>query len=207
MPDASEPTADEAGLDATSAEEQFFDGEDAGPADQQGADLERAFLPTEEDFAPFDPREPSSSQPPNTVDEVSEEPQPAAFDPRYREEFEGLLFIGSLRKRFRWAGHEFVIRTLVTNELLEVSLLQKPYQGSMGEIKAYQAAVVAASILSVDGKPPPLPITDEISALEARFHYVINHWQPIVIDMLYGQVMDLEAKVNEVLAAMGKAVG
>lgn len=200
MPDAPEPT-DDAPEGVTGDETP--DGEGATQAD----DLQAAFLPSEEDFAPFDPREPSSNQPRTTVDEVSDDPPAPEFDPRFREEFEGLLFVGSLRKRFRWMGHEFVIRTLVTEELLEVALVSKPYQGSLGEIKAYQSAVVAASILSVDGKPPPIPITDEMSDVEARFQYVIRHWQPVVIDMIYGQVMDLEAKVTAVLASMGKAGG
>lgn len=208
MPDTPEPTADDQAPAAPASEDEIFDGEGAQPAEAQN-DLSSAFMPTDEDYAPFDPREASSNQPPATVDEVSDSPSASVpqFDPRYTEEFEGLLFLGALRKRFRWMGHEFVIRTLVTSEVLEVGLMQKPYVGSMGEIKAYQAAVVAAAVLSVDGKPPPIPITDEVSDLEARFHYVITHWQPIVIDMLYGQQLALEMTVNETLAAMGKAQG
>lgn len=206
MPDAPEPTADDTAPAAPASEDEIFDGEGAEPAEAQ-SDLSAAFMPTDEDYAPFDPREASSKQPPATVDEVSDQPQVPAFDPRYTEEFEGLLFLGALRKRFRWMGHEFVVRSLVTSEVLEVGLLQKPYVGSMGEIKAYQSAVVAAAIMSVDGKPPPIPVTDMDSDLEARFQYVINHWQPIVIDMLYGQVLSLEQTVNETLSAMGKARG
>lgn len=207
MPDAPEPTTGDDATGAPVTEEEIFDGDGAAQAGDPQNDLAAAFRPSDEDYAPFDPREASSNQPPATVDETSSDPQPPQFDPRYTEEFEGLLFIGALRKRFRWMGHEFVIRTLTTSEVLEVGLLQKPYVGSMGEIKAYQAAVVAASILSVDGKPPPLPVTDADSDLEARFNYVIAHWQPIVIDMLYGQQLDLETVVNETLAAMGKARG
>lgn len=205
MPDTPEPTADEAPV-APVSEDEIFDGEGVEPEAQQ-SDLSAAFMPTDEDYAPFDPREASSKQPPATVDETASNPAVPSFDPRYTEEFEGLLFLGALRKRFRWMGHEFVLRSLVTSEVLEVGLIQKPYMGSMGEIKAYQAAVVAASILSVDGKPPPIPVTDMDSDLEARFQYVITHWQPIVIDMLYGQVLSLEMTVNETLSAMGKARG
>lgn len=180
---------------------------DSGPEVDEPAieGLGAAFLASDEDYAPFDPRESSANQPAGVVGEDTD--KVVEFDPRYKDSFEGLLFIGSLRKRFKWMGHEFVIRTLCTNEVLEVGLVAKPYQESLGEIKAYQAAVVAASILSVDGKPPPIPITDEDSPLESKFFYVVNHWQPVVIDMIYGQVMSLEVEVNNVLASMGKAVG
>ena len=79
----------------------------------------------------------------------------------------------------------------------------------MGEIKAYQAACVAACLISVDRQPMPTPITDEVTDtwLDTRFQYVIDHYQPIVIDVIYGELMKLEAKVNEVLTAMGKASG
>lgn len=181
-----------------SAQEQFM------------ADLTGAFVPTDEDYGPFDPTDiivpPVEDE--ATIDEAREDGDDTPrFDPRYRDEFEGLLFVGSLRKRFRWMGHLFVIRTLTVNETLEVALLNKPYVGTLGELKAYQAALVAASVVTIDGKPLPIPTTMNESDLEAKFEYVINNWQPITIDMLYGQILELEAKVNEVLAALGKAQG
>jgi hypothetical protein len=180
-----------------SAQEQFM------------ADLTEAFQPSEEDYGPFDPTDiitPPADE--NTFDEArSDAPTVPGFDPRYRDEFEGLLYIGSLRKRFQWMGHLFVIRTLTVNETLEVGLINKPYVGTLAEMKAYQAATVAASVVTVDGKALPVPVSLDLTDLEARFEYVINHWQPITIDMLYGQIMELEAKVTEVLAALGKARG
>ncbi len=204
MPEQPDPPADEQDAETPPVEEDRYLFDDV-PEEEvaPNADLAAAFAPTEEDYAAFDPRL-AASQPASTQDD-QEEDKEVRFDPRYVEEFEGLLFVGSLRKRFRWMGHEFVIRTLTTNETLEVALIQKPYLGTLGEIKAYQAAVVAACIVTVDGNPPPIPVTDDGNDLEARFFYVVNHWQPIIIDMIYGQLMMLEQKVNEVLVAMGKA--
>ena len=123
-----------------------------------------------------------------------------------RDAFDGLLYIGALSKRFTWMGHRFKIRTLSTDDVIEVGLLQQPYVGSMGEIKAYQAACVAAALTEVDGQTLPGSISSEVQHdLEPRFDYVRRNYQPIVIDVIYGQLMALEAKVNEVLVAMGKA--
>src|SRR5690348_6594372 len=69
------------------------------------------------------------------------------FDPKVRQDFEGLLYLGRLTHTFNWLGHRFLIRTLSAGEILEVGLLHKPYIGSLADVKAYQAAVVAAAVL------------------------------------------------------------
>jgi hypothetical protein len=129
------------------------------------------------------------------------------FDPRVRQDFEGLLFLGRLTHTFTWAGHEFIIRTLTTGETLEVGLLAKPYQGSMAAMKAYQAALVAACVDSVDGRPMPVPITDDArdTSTANRFRYVLRSWFPPVLDAVYEQYLLLEERVTQVLDAMGKA--
>ena len=127
------------------------------------------------------------------------------FDPRVREDFDGLLYLGRLTDTFSFIGHTFVIRTLTTGEMLEVALLQKPYRESMGDMKAYQAALAAACVVSVDGKPMPLPITNEPvdTALVNRFEYVKRTWFPPLIDVIYERFLALEDRVDQVLVAMG----
>src|SRR5690242_12591575 len=78
-----------------------------------------------------------------------------------QEPFEGMLFLGRLTQTFTYVGHEFVIRTLTTDEVLEIGLLVKPYNGTLGEVKAYQAATVASCVERLDGRPLPLPITSD----------------------------------------------
>lgn len=189
-----------------STEEAIYDGQ---PPPPEMAALVEALQPSEEEYLPFDPTPRVPVVEEATTEDALNPDKPLAFDPRMHEEFEGLLYIGALKKRFLWMGHEFLIRSLGTNEVLTVGLLQKPYAGTMGEIKAYQAACVAACLISVDRQPMPTPITDEVTDtwLDTRFQYVIDHYQPIVIDVIYGELMKLEAKVNEVLTAMGKASG
>jgi hypothetical protein len=140
--------------------------------------------------------------------EAEAEPLPE-FDPKVRESFTGLLFIGKLQKEFRFLGHEFVIRTLTTDETLEVALLQRPYRDTMGDLRAYQAALIAACTVTVDGEPLQLPLTNdpEDSGMAARFRYVRKNWYPVVLDQVYEQYLLLEADVAEVIAAMGEARG
>lgn len=129
------------------------------------------------------------------------------FDPRVREDFEGLLYLGRLSHTFPWAGHEFTIRTLTTGETLEVGLLSQPYRGTLAEMKAYQAALVACCVTTVDGRAMPVPITDDPrdTAAANRFRYVLRSWFPPVLDAVYEQYLLLEERVARVLAAMGKA--
>lgn len=162
------------------------------------------------------PPSPASVSPPEDVgstsgaDGPSEEPEPLPeFDPRYIEEFQGLLYVGALRETFTWLGHQFVIRTLMTNELVEVAMIAKDYKGSDAESKAYQAAVVAGCVLTVDGKELPMPLTNDPAdtLMRNRFDYVMAHWFPPTLDVLYERYFALELKVRAVIDSMGNRSG
>lgn len=129
------------------------------------------------------------------------------FDERWREDFEGLAYIGRLTREFPYLGHKFVIRTLNIEEILEVGLLAKSYQGSLAESKAYQAALVAACVVSVDGVPPPMPITTspEDTMILNRFRWVRQNWFAPVLDKVYGEYLRLEYDVERVMQALGEA--
>lgn len=129
------------------------------------------------------------------------------FDPRHREDFEGLLYLGALTHEFEWAGHRFKIRTLTSGEMLEVGLAQRQYRDSIGGDRAYTTAMVAACIVLVDGKPLPRPISTDVGDTEFanKFGYVRDHWFPWVIDTVYEEYMKLEARVIEIMESMGKA--
>jgi hypothetical protein len=149
---------------------------------------------------------PSSVPPEPSSPDVSRETLPS-FDERHRLDFEGLLYLGSLTTTFSWLGHTFLIRTLTTDEVLEVGLIHRPFVNTMAEAKAYQAAVVAGCVQRVDNKPLVVPLTDSESELSAKFVYVKDHWFPPVLDAIYEQYLLLENKVEEVIAEMGKASG
>lgn len=131
------------------------------------------------------------------------------FDDRHKNDFEGLLYLGALQKKFKWLGHAFVIRTLTTDELLSVGLIVKEYEGTIGATKAYTTAVVALCTTTVDGEHLPFPYKDgpDIDYAENRFRYVARNWFPFTIDAVYDQYLALEQRVREVLAQMGEASG
>lgn len=153
-----------------------------------------------------------SSEAPGTDGGTSEQTvksQVVEFDPRCREDFEGLLYIGALTAKFSWLGHTFVIRTLKTDEVIEIGLLTKDYLSTDAWGKAYQAAVLGASVLTVDGKEPPLPLTAEKddTLLRTRMEYVMRSWFPPTLDAVYERYGRLEVKAREVIAAMGNRSG
>lgn len=145
---------------------------------------------------------------PDTQGESSESIDLPEFDPRFRQDFEGLLYLGYLEDDFHWMGHHFVLRTYNTNDVLEIGLLHAKYAGTMGDAKAWQALVCAASVVSVDGKSLPRPISNEPEDTELanKFRYILK-WFPLTIDAVYEKSLELEMRVRQVLDAMGKASG
>lgn len=155
--------------------------------------------------APGDSTDPQPESTTGAQDEEAREPVPE-FDPRWREDFEGLLYLGYLTKDFSWAGHRFSMRTLDVDTILEIGLLHRDYQGTLSDLKAYQALVIAAALTMVDGRPVALPLSDSQSDLEAKF-VVVTKWYPHVHDYLYSEYLTLEDRVAKVLDAMGEASG
>lgn len=131
------------------------------------------------------------------------------FDPRFRQDFEGLLFIGKLTDNFTWLGHRFVIRTIPSDDLLEIGLLHKPFNATVSDVKAYQMLVVAATIVSIDGQQPPFPISNEVgdTLLNNRFRWVQKSLFPPTIDVIYERYLILEKRVEDVIEEMGKVFG
>lgn len=154
--------------------------------DTSGADGQR------EEPAPDDPQDPLPE-----------------FDPKHRDAFTGLLYLGRTTKTVHIFGHTFVLKTLTTEQLAEIALIVKPYQGTQAENAVYQAAAVAAAVVTVDGKELPTTITvdnaDELSAV--RFPYVMKNWLPAVRERVFWECFQLETEVRQVLDAMGEARG
>ncbi len=136
-------------------------------------------------------------------EEPPAEPLPE-FDPRHREALDGLLFLGKTTKSFRWAGHEFVIKTPTVEDLLEAGQLHKDWVGTISDVKAWQALIAAATVVSVDRQVVSVPLHEDDSALRAKFNTTIK-WYPWTLDAIYDQYLLLDAQVQEVILAMGKA--
>jgi hypothetical protein len=125
------------------------------------------------------------------------------FPNEWKDEFEGLLFLGKLEKEVdRIPYHKFVVRTLTINEKLEVSLLAKPFIETIGYGRAYKASVVAAGLVSVDGRDM-IPLSKGINVIRQKYEYIINNWYDTVIDILYQEIDALETKVIIILEQLG----
>lgn len=125
------------------------------------------------------------------------------FPEQWKAEFEGLLYLGYLRKQVDAIPfHRFIIRTLTVNDKLEVSLITKEYQDTLGYGRAYRAAVVAAGLESVDGREL-ISASRGTNTFRQKFEYVVNNWYDPVIDLLYREIDDLEGRVLMVLHHLG----
>lgn len=125
------------------------------------------------------------------------------FPDAWKEEFEGLLFLGYLQKEVTQIPfHKFIVRTLTVNEKIEISLLTKPYVETVGFNRAWKAATVAAGLVSVDGKEL-ISASKSKNILLQKYEYVINNWYDIVIELLYNEIDMLESKSIIVLQELG----
>jgi hypothetical protein len=168
-------------------------------------------MPVADGFASYDPLAVRDDQPgPSGLVDADGNPLPS-FDPKHTEAFSGLLYLGALSSTFDFFGHRFVIRTLTVKELLVVASVTRDFQGTIGEGKAYTAAMVAMAVQSVDGEPLPSPIGETPGSPHAwarrRFDYVTENWFAWTIDHVYERYLELEQVVKDVLEAMGKASG
>lgn len=136
---------------------------------------------------------------------------PAAFDQRYRKDFDGLMYLGSLVHSFEWLGHKFVIRTLTADEYLMVGLLTKDYQGTVGEARAFAIAMASLCTESIDGRTLPTPVVatpgNDMAWAVQRFNFVKARWFLYTVDIVYNEYLALEKRAKEVLDAMGEASG
>jgi hypothetical protein len=150
----------------------------------------------------FEPPE----DPPIQKVEVKPEKVGGYFDPRCRNDFEGMLYLGRLTKTFSWSGHKIKIQTIDQEGYLELGEIVKRYEDTWGAIRAQVSATVAGCIVSIDNKGWPVPLMEDESLLDTKFAWIIK-LHPFAIDAIYNEFMILEAKVFEVLEEMGKGSG
>lgn len=124
------------------------------------------------------------------------------FDPRWRNPFEGLTYLGYLEADVEIPYHSFKVRTLTTGEKIKVVQMIRELEDSIGYPRAYRAAVVAAGLTLVDGKPL-LVGQKNLDVISQRYRYVTDNWYDYVIDILYDKINELEGQVLEVLKELG----
>lgn len=129
------------------------------------------------------------------------------FDPRHKESFAGLLYVGQLDDEFVLYGHKFRIATPRQTERLQIGPMTREFQDTSTQELAYQAAVVALYLISIDGQELPQPVLLNIKdgALRDRFNWVCENIRRPIINALFDKCWILEAEVDATLEAMGKA--
>lgn len=105
-----------------------------------------------------------------------------AFDPQQIEEpitedTYSLLYLGHLTDVVKIGSHEVRIRTLKIGEELNAALLANRYKDTVEEARALATALIAASIISVDGEPLlGQAIGPRDDSLDAKFDYLLRNW-------------------------------
>jgi hypothetical protein len=147
--------------------------------------------------------------PPDTPLQEQDGIQPQEFDPRHRDAFTGLLFLGYLEKTITVWGHTFHLVTPSQAEKIQIGLLHKEYLGTLASEIAYQTLLVAAYLRNVDGNELPKPITNDSKdqALNERYRWVGENLREQVIDEIFSRCIMMQADIRDILAAMGKASG
>jgi hypothetical protein len=132
---------------------------------------------------------------------------PREFNPRAREPFIGLLYLGSLDREVTLYGHKFLLVTPTNAERIQMGLITKDWRDTATEEVALGQALVAAFLHKVDGQPLPEPISPDPkdTALRGRFNWVGENLRRQVITALFQECMILDTQVDIALEAMGKA--
>lgn len=153
------------------------------------------------DFPRLDPTVPLSEGIPEPVANDLD----AEFPREWIKDFDGLAYLGYLSATVNDIPfHEFKMRTLLPGEKLEIVQICRDFEGSIGYSRAYRAAVVAASLTEVDGKPIIANMAPDkrVGLVRQKFHYIINTWFDPVVNILYRTVDELEGRQSRIMRDM-----
>lgn len=137
---------------------------------------------------------------------VSPEDEVTELDVEERKEFQSLLTIGRITKTIDVLGHPVVLKTMTVADELLVGLETQKYRGTEAFARAYQSAIVAATIVSIDKKQLYIPISQEESSSEvfAKKIEKIHSLYPIVVSEIYKNYMDVEKEFSQLAKKLGK---
>jgi hypothetical protein len=150
--------------------------------------------------------EPTVDAPVQQEEPSDEELKAREFDPRHKQSFIGLLYVGYLSREFEIYGHHFRIVTPTNRELLQIGPLLANYDKTVSAEIAYAQAMTAAYLHSIDKQELPQPISTNVkdTALQNRFDWVGENIRRPVINRIFEECLRLDAEVEGALEAMGK---
>lgn len=141
-----------------------------------------------------------------------EEPAPAAafddvdsaFDPKFREDFIGLLYLGMQEKEIRHFGHRFLLRTPGQADRLRMGEVHKQWANTVQGEYAWRMIYVAGFLRRIDDEQAPEPLKGGPGeGLVARFRWVLESIEsPVVIDTLFNECLNLELSSANLIEAL-----
>ena len=142
------------------------------------------------------------------VDEPDDEPDPGHTEltAEERDSFRDLLTVGRRTKTVTVFDHKVVITSLNVNDEVMIGQATKEFVGSQTFPRAWQSATVAAAIRSVDGEAWGQSLYADAEP-ETLFH---EKWEkilrmyPLVVQLLYKEVADMEVEFAELARKLGK---
>jgi hypothetical protein len=133
----------------------------------------------------------------------------APVDPiRVQQDIHTLARVGYLQDAFPIFGHSVTLRTLTIGEELDAALAISRYENTLDANRAWKAALVAASIISEDGRvlTRALGPEDNLTRIQRQVAWVLEHWHWITIDEIYnGAYLPLQERVIEAAKQLKKA--
>ena len=144
------------------------------------------------------------------VEAAQAEEQVTELTTEERNLFRSLLTIGKRVKTLNVMGHEVVIETLRSSDEMRIGLYTKEYEGSrIGFTRAYQCAVVAAGVQTIEGEALYTPLSDKESD-ETIFDKKVKkvaEMYPLVVSQIYDAITLGEAEFVELARKLGKIPG
>lgn len=166
-------------------------------------------LPVNEDDLTMSPLVTVPNSDTETTEQTEEDDSPvkSVFDPRHRDPFLGLLYVGHLSKDVTLYGHEFSLQTPSQLARMEAGLLHKKYVGSVIAEQAWAAMTVALYLTHVDGSELPGTISPRGSGLEERFFWVTNNLKDLVIHEVFQECLILASEAEDALSELRRVSG
>lgn len=124
--------------------------------------------------------------------------------------FSTLMTVGRRSKVIEVMGHTVSIQNLNADDDLRIGLFCRDYQGAPpADTRAYQLAVCAAGIRTVDGMPLYQSFV-EVDGDDEIFQgklAKLRQYYPIVISQIYSEILKLDAEFAELAEKLGKLKG
>lgn len=126
-----------------------------------------------------------------------------------RDLFRDLLTIGKISKTFDVLGHQVTLQTITVRDELNVGIATKEHFNTSSFARSYQSAIVAASVVTINGNPlyVPLSADESPSYIFNRKLEKVQGMYPIVVSAIYDKYAEVEKEFAGLAKKLGKLDG